>query len=57
MVQLNAAVAERYTAQFPAMKLFTVDAVFGGWTRAQTEHFADGGVYDRLFESASAARQ
>jgi sulfate/thiosulfate-binding protein len=51
------AVAERYSAQFPAMKLFTVDAVFGGWTRAQTEHFADGGVYDRLFQSASAARQ
>jgi sulfate/thiosulfate-binding protein len=53
----DAAVAERYKAQFPEMKLFTVDAVFGGWTRAQAEHFADGGIYDRLFESASAARR
>ncbi len=53
----DAAVAERYAAQFPPMKLFTVDAAFGGWSRAQTEHFADGGVYDRLFEAASAARR
>ena len=37
------------------MKLFTVDAVFGGWAPAQAEHFADGGVYDRLFQSAPAA--
>jgi sulfate/thiosulfate transport system substrate-binding protein len=46
-------VAERYAEQFPPMRLFTVDTVFGGWARAQAEHFADGGIYDRLFLSAS----
>ena len=49
----DAAVAERYAPQFPQLRLFTVDAVFGGWARAQAEHFADGGIYDRLFEAAA----
>ena len=48
------AVAERYAEQFPPMRLFTVDAVFGGWAQAQAEHFADGGIYDRLFLAAAA---
>jgi sulfate transport system substrate-binding protein len=52
----DAATLERYAAQFPAMRLFTVDQVFGGWARAQAEHFADGTVYDRLFEAAAAGR-
>ena len=51
----DAATAERYAEQFPPMRLFTVDQVFGGWAKAQAEHFADGGVYDRLFEAAAAA--
>ena len=33
--------------------MFTVEAVFGGWARAHAEHFADGGIYDRLFQAAS----
>ena len=48
-------VAARYAQQFPEMRMFTVDAVFGGWARAQAEHFADGGTYDRLFQAASGA--
>ena len=51
----DATVATRYAEQFPPMRLFTVDAVFGGWARAQAEHFADGGVYDRLFLAASGS--
>ena len=51
----DAAVGERYAEQFPPMRLFTVDAVFGGWARAQAEHFADGGIYDRLFQTAGGA--
>jgi sulfate transport system substrate-binding protein len=46
----------RYAEEFPPMRLFTVDAVFGGWARAQAEHFADGGIYDRLFVTAAGAR-
>jgi len=33
---------------FPAIKLFTIDEVFGGWTRAQPTHFDEGGVFDKL---------
>jgi sulfate transport system substrate-binding protein len=51
----DATVAARYGEQFPPMRLFTVDAVFGGWARAQADHFADGATYDRMFQAASNA--
>ncbi len=41
-------VAARHAASFPALKLFTIADRFGGWTKAQAEHFADDGVYDEL---------
>jgi sulfate transport system substrate-binding protein len=50
----DATVAARYAEQFPPMRLFTVDEVFGGWARAQAEHFADGAAYDRLFAASAA---
>ena len=49
-------VLARYTNEFPALRLFTVGDVFGGWPKAQKEHFSDGGVYDRLFAAASEQR-
>ncbi len=33
---------------FAPVKLFTIDDLFGGWTKAQNIHFADGGVFDRI---------
>lgn len=42
------AVAKRYAASFRPLKLFTVDEVFGGWSRAQKIHFDDGGVFDQI---------
>ncbi|HZE90127.1 MAG TPA: sulfate ABC transporter substrate-binding protein [Rhizobacter sp.] len=39
----------KYAKQFPAIKLFTIDEVFGGWTKAQKTHFADGGVFDQIY--------
>ncbi len=30
------------------VKLFTIDSVFGGWTKAQSAHFADGGIFDQI---------
>jgi len=36
-------------ARFPEVKLVTIDEVFGGWQKAQTTHFSDGGVFDRLY--------
>jgi sulfate/thiosulfate transport system substrate-binding protein len=43
-------VAQKYTAQFPAMNLFTVDELFGGWQKAQKAHFAAGGSFDQIYQ-------
>jgi sulfate/thiosulfate-binding protein len=48
----NAAVAARYKAQFPNMKLFNINKNFGGWARAQKVHFDDGGTFDQVFAAA-----
>jgi sulfate transport system substrate-binding protein len=42
-------VAAHYAAQFPAIPMVTVDAVFGGWDHAQATHFADNGTFDRIY--------
>jgi sulfate transport system substrate-binding protein len=42
-------VAARHAGQFPSMTLVTIDGVFGGWTKAQAAHFADGGSFDRIY--------
>ncbi len=33
---------------FASLRLFTIDDVFGGWQQAQSVHFADGGIFDRI---------
>jgi sulfate transport system substrate-binding protein len=45
----NAAVAAKYAATFPQLELITIDQAFGGWTKAQKTHFADGGVFDQIY--------
>ncbi|HRI70380.1 MAG TPA: sulfate ABC transporter substrate-binding protein [Polyangium sp.] len=47
----SAEIAAKYAADFPSIKLFTVDEVFGGWNQAQKTHFADGGLFDRIYEA------
>ncbi len=42
-------VAAKYAKQFPPISLVTIDAAFGGWTKAQATHFADGGTFDRIY--------
>jgi len=42
-------IAAKHAAQFPNIPLVTIDAVFGGWTRAQATHFADNGTFDRIY--------
>ena len=44
----DAAVAKKYEGEFPKLKLFTIDDVFGGWTKAQKEHFSNGGTFDQI---------
>jgi sulfate transport system substrate-binding protein len=36
---------------FPKIELFKIDDVFGSWSAAQKEHFADGGVFDQIEEA------
>jgi sulfate/thiosulfate-binding protein len=46
-------VAKKYASQFPKVKLFTIDDVAGGWTKAQKDHFADGGIFDKIYQPGS----
>jgi sulfate/thiosulfate transport system substrate-binding protein len=41
-------VAAKYANVFPKVKLVTI-ADFGGWAKAQKEHFADGGRFDKIY--------
>jgi sulfate transport system substrate-binding protein len=46
-----AAVAARYSSQFPKLNLITIDdKVFGGCQAAQKKFFADGGVFDKIYQ-------
>ncbi len=42
-------VAAAHAADFPPVRLVTVEDVYGGWAKVTTEHFADGGLLDRVF--------
>jgi sulfate/thiosulfate transport system substrate-binding protein len=44
----SAKVLAKYAKDFPKVQAFSVDEVFGGWKKAQKEHFDDGGVYDQI---------
>ena len=46
----DAKIAAKYAAQFPKIKLFRIDEIFGGWQKAQKAHFADGGVFDQIYQ-------
>ena len=43
-------VSPQQRRQFPQLQLFTIDEVFGGWDRAQAEHFGDGGLFDQIYQ-------
>ena len=46
---IDPTVAAKYASKFPKVKTFTIDDTFGGWTKAQATHFADGGVLDQIY--------
>jgi sulfate transport system substrate-binding protein len=46
----STAAAEKYSAQFPKLTLVTIDSVFGGWAKAHATHFADGGLFDQIYQ-------
>ena len=39
----------KYAKQFPRLNLFTIDQAFGGWSKADKEHFADGASFDQIY--------
>ena len=41
-------VAAKYASKYPKLELVTI-ADFGGWAKAQPEHFGDGGVFDQIY--------
>jgi sulfate/thiosulfate-binding protein len=45
------AVAQKYAAQFKQLKLFTVAQKFGDWQKAQLTHFADGALFDQIYQA------
>jgi sulfate transport system substrate-binding protein len=45
------ALLAQFVKDFPKVNTFTIDEVFGGWTRAQKEHFDDGAVYDQILKA------
>lgn len=43
-------VAQKYSNQFAKVNLFTIDELFGGWRKAQSIHFNDGGIFDEIYQ-------
>ena len=44
------AVLKKYSSQFPKVKLFTLAEIAGDWQKAQKTHFADGGIFDQVYQ-------
>ncbi|QUS41413.1 sulfate ABC transporter substrate-binding protein [Tardiphaga alba] len=47
----DAEIAKKYENSFAKVELFTIDDVFGGWTKAQKVHFSEGGVFDQIYKN------
>jgi len=43
-------VAAKYAKQFPKIEMVTIKD-FGGWAKAQKQHFSDGGVFDKIYSN------
>ena len=49
----DAKAAARYAKQFPRINLVTIDGAFGGWPNATRAHFADGAIFDQIYQPGS----
>jgi sulfate transport system substrate-binding protein len=49
----DAAAKAKYAAQFPKLKLVTVEKNFGGWSKAQPEFFGNGGIFDQVYSQGA----
>jgi len=48
---INDKIKAKYEKSLPKLPLFTIEQAFGGWDKAAKEHFADGAIYDQIFQS------
>jgi sulfate transport system substrate-binding protein len=46
-------VVAKHAAEFPAVKLVTIQETFGGWDAVTKDHFADGGILDQAVQKAA----
>ncbi|MCW2318194.1 sulfate transport system substrate-binding protein [Rhodoblastus acidophilus] len=46
----DVAALNKYSAELPKIPFFTIDETYGGWAKAQTTFFADGGVFDQFYK-------
>ena len=46
---ISAKAQAKYQKQLPKLNLFTIEQAFGGWAKADKEHFADGGSFDKIY--------
>jgi len=46
----NKEILSKYKKQYPNLPLLTIDKDFGGWKKAQSKHFNDGGVFDQIYQ-------
>ena len=47
---VNPAIAAKYASEFPKVQLFTLADIVGDWRKTQKTHFADGGVFDSIYQ-------
>jgi sulfate transport system substrate-binding protein len=45
-----AKIANQHQAEFKAIKLFKVEELFGSWSKVESIHFADGGIFDQIYQ-------
>jgi sulfate/thiosulfate-binding protein len=46
----NPAITAKYAKQYPQLRLFTLKDVAGDWNNAQKIHFADGALFDQIYQ-------
>lgn len=46
----NPKIRAEFKDRFPSLNLVSIDREFGGWSKAQQQFFADGGVFDQIYK-------
>lgn len=48
---INQEILARYSIRYKPLELLTVEDIAGGWQKALQVHFADGGIFDQIYQS------